>query len=239
MKYWILITGIILIITLTVFKLFINIDFYSDTILAVTAIIILIYTYETSKIREANATIASANKELLRRDKSPFVGYKIYTNPDNNLDTRFLLKNNSNYPLSARTNCNIKINEEPLQNYSSAYNGKEYWNLQYGQAKEGHFSWLDLFKAHNLIDAVERKRIMDEHPNTRQALVEGYFFRRFDNKIPNLTMDVEIYCETELGLNSYYPPVHYDYDFKRKVWVPILTSPIPHWEYLKKPDWIS
>ena len=52
-------------------------------------------------------------------------------------------------------------------------------------------------------------------------------------------MDIEIYCENETGEYSYYPPVHYDYDYFRDQWVPILESEKPYWKYDAKPNWIK
>jgi len=69
--------------------------YISEGVLGITAVIILWYTWETSKTREANEIIAKASKEASEKNKQPIVGYKVYTHPDYSYDTRFQLINQS------------------------------------------------------------------------------------------------------------------------------------------------
>ena len=237
-KYIIILLSIITIIILTICKILYNFDLYSDSILVVTALIILWYTFETSEIRKSESIIAKANEENQKRFRSPIVICKIYTNENDPLDTRVRLSNLSNYPVAVRLNCNIKIENEVLKDFSPAYDGRHYWNLQYGQLKEGHFTWFDLLRTKKLISEDEFKEIKkDSIPDKLKKSIE-IVANQFDLNPPKITMDIEVYCENEMGLNTYYPPVHHDYDFSRKIWIPILTSEKPYWEYNSKPAWI-
>ena len=70
-KHIIVIIGMILILSATIIRIFCEFDFYSDSILAITALIILWYTYETSEIRKSENIVAKANEENQKRFKSP------------------------------------------------------------------------------------------------------------------------------------------------------------------------
>ena len=52
-------------------------------------------------------------------------------------------------------------------------------------------------------------------------------------------MDVELYCRNEQRQTTYYPPIHYDYNYKKEVWIPIITSDKPYWEYNSIPSWVK
>ena len=238
-KHIIVIVGIILILVTTILKIIINFNFYSDSILTITALIILWYTFETSEIRKSENIIAKANEENQQRFRSPIVNCKIFTNSDDPLDTRIRLSNLSNYPIAVRLNCNIKIDQEILKDFSPAYDGRHFWNLQYGESKEGHFSWFDLLKQKGLISEQELKEINKDSISDKIKKSTKIVALQFDFNHPKITMDVEIFCENEMDLSSYYPPVQYDYDLNRKAWIPILTSKIPYWKYDIKPDWIK
>ena len=54
-----------------------------------------------------------------------------------------------------------------------------------------------------------------------------------------LTIDVEVYCENEMGQNTYYPPQHYDLDLNRLAIISELTSSKPYWEYDSHPSWVK
>ena len=237
-KYLIVIFSLIIIITLTILRILCLINFYSDGILALTALIILWYTFETAEIRKSEYTIAKINEENQMRLKSPSVFCTIYTNPNDPLDTRIKLSNLSNYPVAVKLNCNIKINEE-ITDFSPAYNGKHYWNLQFNEVKEGHFSWIDLFRSKDIISQDELDEVRKKTPSNRLGAAENLLNKLYNSSPPKLSKDLEIYCLNEFKLNTYYPPMHYDYNFRRKVWIPILTSDKPYWEYNSKPDWIK
>jgi hypothetical protein len=59
-----------------------------------------------------------------------------------------------------------------------------------------------------------------------------------DNK-PKLTMDIEIYCINDMGLFTYYPPQHYEFDEWKLLWILTATSKKPYWEYGVKPEWVE
>ncbi len=237
-KYLIAIIGFSLIIALTILRAFCLINFYSDSILAVTALIILWYTFETAEIRKSEYTIAKITEENQMRLKNPSIYCKIFTNPNDSTDTRVKLSNLSNYPVAVKLNCNIKI-EGNIINFSSAYNGQRFWNLQYNEVKEGHFSWLDLFKSKGLITQQELDEIRKETVMYKVDKSENLLNDLAKTSLPKISMDVEIFCINEFNLTSYYPPTHYDYDYIRKVWIPILTSEKPYWEYNARPSWTN
>ena len=111
---------------------------------------------------KANEMIAEASYEASKRNKMPSVGYAVYTHPKRTYGTRFMLMNQSVYPVSVRVRCNFKIDGESLEGFSDDYDGVNYWNLQVNQQKEGHFSWLDLHEHKGLIPNSEVKKIRAE-----------------------------------------------------------------------------
>ncbi|MCZ7601505.1 MAG: hypothetical protein M5R37_01455 [Melioribacteraceae bacterium] len=237
-RYFIVVLGLLIILSLFALRLICLSDFYSDSILSVTALIVLWYTFETAEIRKSENTIAKITEENHRRIKHPSVFCNIGTNPADSLDTRVTLSNLSNYPVAVKLNCNIKIGSSIID-FSQAYNGKHYWNLQINESKEGHFNLFDLFKNKDLISQEEFEDIRKESVPKRQERAL-WLFKEFSKSSTNkLTMDVEIYCVNEFNLATYYPSTHYDYDFERKVWIPILTSMKPYWEYDSYPKWIE
>jgi len=237
--YLIVIIGILTIISFTIVKLFCDFNFYSESILAVTAVIILWYTHETSEIRKSENIIADATKENQQRFRSPIINCSIFKNKNDPLDTRVRVSNLSNFPVAVRLNCNIKIDGEILKDFSPDYNGRNYWNLQYGEIKEGHFSWLDLFMKKGLLSEEEFQNIRENSIPNGIKKADEYLAFKFNFNIPKITMDIEVYCENEMGLNTYYPPVHYYYNFDQWSWIPVITSDKPYWEYDSKPIWIN
>jgi hypothetical protein len=203
-------------------------NFYA---LLLSAVIILWYTYETSEM-------AQASRENLKRQKRPSVVYEVYQHPQLKSQSRFKIANLSDYPLAARIKCNFKVNNRPVD-FSDAYNGKRYWNLQLNESKSGHFSWVELHEKVGLIREVDLKTYKSflhlEGKNEFAMKLKNDFY---SEKLPPLTMDVEIYCENQMGAYSYYPPSHYDYDYVRDTWVPILESDKPYWEFDLKPEWV-
>ena len=123
----------------------------SEGILGITGLIILWYTWETSEIRKAEKQIAEASKEGLERRRRPIVATTIYRNPKKVYDTLFIIRNLSEYEVAVRVNCNFKINGEIIKGVSPSYDGSHYWNMQYREEKQGHFSWLDLLLLKGLI----------------------------------------------------------------------------------------
>jgi hypothetical protein len=104
-----------------------------ELIYSLTGVTIFWYTIETY-------SIARDTKENRKRFEKPIVGLAVYPNESDSLDIRVRLVNLSNYQVAARICCVIKINEERVEDFYDAYAGKEYWNLQFKQTKEGHFS---------------------------------------------------------------------------------------------------
>ena len=210
--------------------------YISEGVLGITAVIILWYTWETSKIRKSNEIIAQANEEASKRNKMPSVGYNVYTHPDYSYDTRFQLINQSMYPVAVKVRCNFKIDGEPLEGFSADYDGTRYWNLQIKEEKEGHFSWLDLHEKAGLITQSEVVKIKTGSV-LAEKLINDYFIETLNLKWPQLTMEIELYCKNQIGFFTYYPPASYKYDYDKRVWIPTLTSDKPYWEFESKPSW--
>ncbi len=212
----------------------------TDIILSITALILFWYTWETSEIRKSNEIIAEANKEMMERANRPIVTYEVYTNKEIPYQTRFKIINLSNYPVAALINCNFKIGEKTVQNFSQDYDGSRYWNLQIGQKKEGHFSFLDIYKLANLISGDAVNGIMSGDANHVKKRNTEYLMIAFNMKDPpELTMNLEIYCKNDKGLETNYTPVKYSYEPFEMVWIPVITSEKPYWIYDKKPSWVS
>ncbi len=133
-----------IIIILTIIRIFTPFDLHSDLILAFTSLVVLWYTIETQRIRKANEKIAEATEEDQRLLRNPSAAIEIFINERDVLDTRVRLTNLSNYPVAVQLNCNLKVGDK-LINFGSAYDGKQYWNLQLKEGKEGHFRFLEIF----------------------------------------------------------------------------------------------
>lgn len=228
-NYIILIIGTISILIFTYF--FHNETFLTPIILAITAVIVLWYTHETS-------VIAKATAEQQSQFIKPTINYRIYTHQTDKIETMFKILNSSNYPVAVRLNLKVKINNEILENFSPAYDGTEYWNLQYRQKKVGHFSFLDLLLKKEQIPQNVYNNIKQNPPENRYDIAMDELSNIFNSNLPKIIMDIEIYCENEMDY-SYYPPVHYDYVYERNSWIPKITSTKPYWEYDSIPDWIN
>lgn len=206
-------------------------DVFSNTLYGITALIILLYTYETSKIRKANEITAKATEINLRLLMTPKVGLSIFTNPHDQINTRVRLTNFSAYKVSIKLDLKIKLDGK-IAKFYDAYCGKEVWNLRENNGKEGHFYWLDLLEKNRKIVKGEFSRIK-KLPNPSDRIDESERIINSLDPIPKITMDVEIYYHyleldymEELYLNKKFNYGHYTYDYKRRVWVPILTEPI-------------
>jgi len=42
-----------------------------------------------------------------------------------------------------------------------------------------------------------------------------------------------------MGLFTYYPPQHYEFDEWKLLWILTATSKKPYWEYGVKPEWVE
>ena len=176
-----------------------EVRFISEGILGITVIVILWYTWETSQIRKAEQEIAEVNKALLLKSYHPAVGYSIFTNKNVPYDTRIRLVNVSEVGAAVQLNCNLKIDGEPIKDFSPAYEGKEYWNLQIREEKEGHFSVLDLYLKSGLITAkeIEKIKVAGEPNEIRNQFHKTFVFRPNTDtpstvppKPPEISMDL-------------------------------------------------
>jgi hypothetical protein len=159
-------------------------------------------------------------------------------NPNQPVDTRFRIINHSDYPVAALVKCNFKLGDEVIPNVWEAYDGKEFWNLQYKQVKEGHFNWLDLYSNLNLFTKDEIDELKSGDYEQVKRKVTGDLILKYDfKKPPRLTMDIEIFCLNDQKENLYYPPVHYEFDPFRIGWIPNLTTKKPYWKYEIEPKW--
>lgn len=216
--------------------------FVSEGVYAITAIVILWYTWETSQIRRAEKTIAEASEEALNRAWRPSVGCVITTDPNIPHETYIEITNQSNYAVAVRINCNFCINGNPIQNFSPDLSGDKYWNLQLNGKKWGHFSWLNLFLHVGMISSQQADQI--KNSQNAAAAIQDYLIFQFNlpnpsSNPPELTMDLEVYCENERNLFTYYPKVHYKYDFNRLIWIPNITSDEPYWQLGNRPSWVA
>ena len=153
--------GSVAILALMFTGTFWKITFISEGILGITAIIILWYTWETSQIRKSEQIIAEVNNASLLKLYHPAVGYSIFTSENMPYDTRIHLVNLSDIGSAVRLNCNLKIDGKPIKDFSPAYEGRDYWNLQFREEKEGHFSILELYLRSGLISEEEIQKIKD------------------------------------------------------------------------------
>lgn len=239
--------GSIAILALIFSGIFWNITFVSEGILGITAIIILWYTWETSQIRKAEREIAEVSRASLLKFYRPAAGCSVLTNKNKPFDTRISLLNLSDIAVAVKLHCNLTVDGESIKNFSPAYEGKDYWNLQFREEKEGHFSVLDLYFKRGLISKEEMQKIKEagEPEDIRKQFYETFAFRHNEDgpsigsSIPyEITMDLEIYCRNDKEQEAYYPPVHYKFDSFRMIWIPTLTSEKPYWDFDEKPDWI-
>ena len=240
--------GSIAILALIFSGAFWNINFVSEGILGITAIIILWYTWETSQVRRAEQEIAEVSRASLLKLYRPAIGCSVFINEKKSYDTRISLLNLSDIAVAVNLHCNLKVNGEPVKDFSPAYEGKDYWNLQYREEKEGHFSVLDLYLKRGLISKDEIQKITEagEPDEVRKQFHNTFAFRPNTDVLstgpanpPEISMDLEIYCCNDKKQEAYYPPVHYKFDTFRMIWIPTLTNEKPYWDFEDKPDWIK
>jgi len=237
-KFFFIYIPTFLIILILINDLLFNPKFTSDIILGMTAIVILWYTWETYNIRKAENLIAEANNEALTRAMRPVVGFAINMNRSYPLNTIFRIKNLSKYPVAVLIKCNFKINGELISDVWNAYDGKEYWNLQYKQVKYGHFCWFDLYNKIELFSKNNIKELKRNDPEEiRKKITEAIIFKYDFEEPPSFTMDLEVYSKNDLKQTVYYPQEHYVFDLNRFTWISVLTSEKPFWEYNSKPFW--
>jgi hypothetical protein len=233
--------GAIAILTLMFAGTFWKVTFISEGILGITAIVILWYTWETSQIRKAEREIAEVSKASLLKSYRPAVGHSIFTNENTPYDTRIGLVNLSDMGVAVKLRCNLKVDGEPIVDFAPAYEGTEFWNLQYKEEKEGHFNWLGLYLKKDLISKETINYIKEAGgPEEIRRKIHEYLTFTFNmSEPPKISMDIEIYCFNDKNQTAYYPPVHYSFDPYRMIWIPTITNEKPYWEFKDKPDWIN
>ena len=227
----IVLLSILVISSFFVINIFVSCFPVSNAILVVTAIIVLWYTVETYLIR-------IANQELLYKSHRPIVGFNLVANSSNQFDARFRLVNHSEYPVAVRVKLNFKINDEIIPGIWPAYDGKEYWNLQYRQSVEGHFDILKIYAKSKLFTDLDIKDIQDITKQDKKRLIT--IEARNKNELesdPILTSVVEVFSENDKGEKIFYPPMKFQYDPYRELWVPTVTSKKPYWDYETTPPW--
>lgn len=230
----------LLFIGLFILEILFKTGFLVEAILAITAIIILWYTRETSEIRRSEKIIAEANKEIIKKYYRPIVNFCLFTNTENPFDIRFNLLNQSEYATAVQVKCTFKFKGEKIKDIWPEYDGKQYWNLQYKEEKEGHFSIFDLYFKSGLLSKEKIKELKLLIPEDAMRKMNSDLIAEYNlSDPPELSMDLELFCSNDLGFSSYYPPIHYDYDHFRRIWVPTLTSDKPYWEYNSKPSWVN
>lgn len=210
-----------------------------NIILAITAIIIFWYTWETNEIRKINQEQWQISQEQLKKSKQPVVGYKLFTNPENPILSNFVIINQSEYGVAARIKCNFKIDGNVIDDVWPEYDAKEYWNLQYKQEKQGIFSIFDLLIKAKIFTNAEKARIhVVTYSENDNREIQAQINRLKENKF-ELTSELEVYCENAEGDTIFYPTVHYNFDINRMRWIPKITDDKPLWEFGSKPNWVE
>ena len=212
----------------------------SNLILGITAIIVLWYTWETNKIREAESVIAKISSENYNRIIRPIVSYGIITNEDKPFDIGFEIQNLSENPVAALVKFIFRFEGNLIDNLWSEYNGKKYWNLQYHQHKYGHFNYLELFHNTDIFseeDIIEMKNSSKEQ--IREKVFADFMFKYGFEKLPVFSIDIEVYCKNDLQQTTYYSPVNYKLEPYKLLWIPSLTSEKPYWDYNITPEWVK
>ena len=214
-------------------KAFCGFTLLVESILCITALIVLWYTCETYLIRKAN-------QENLFKTQRPAVGYTFFTNVEKPMDTRFVITNLSDYPVAALVKCTFKSGEKPFENNWPEYAGARYWNLQFRDSKEGHFSLFDLYQRANYLsqDQIEELR-SSSWDEIYKRITENLIFEYDLKDFPRLVMEVEVYCANSLGQSTFYPPTLYYHDPFRMVWIPTVTDDKPYWKFDQEPKWIK
>lgn len=228
------------IIVFFVLDILYDIKYLSEIILSITVVVIFWYTYETMGIRKSEEEIIRINNELLSTAKNPTVHFNVFNNPQKQFDTRFKVMNSAKYPVSSKIKFNFRYNEINIDHNLKGYNGKLYWNLQKNEMKEGHFGLLQILAKTDLFTKTEIDDLKELYGPDLLKKVFSLMVMKFNfNPWPRLLLDVEVFCENEFKCNTYYPDAHYEFDFKRLIWVPTITSDIPYWEFEKKPAWLT
>lgn len=219
MKIGWIILFIVLIILIVVIDFMCPNEIPSSLILALTAIIILWYTYETHLIRKYN-------QELIKRSRRPSVGYRIYPLEKDARETGFEIVNYSDYPVAVKVYCNFRIKNEIIKNEWPAYSGQEYWNLQFNQMKFGHFNIVNLLKVKLEADEIVQLKKVDY--KTFKELVSSE--NKFSSSLSDIEMEIKIISQNSLGDEISYPIAHYKFDIARMIWISTVTSKKPYWE---------
>jgi hypothetical protein len=215
-----------------------GIKYLSEIILSITVVVIFWYTHETMGIRKSEEEIARNNNELLSTAKIPTVHFNVFHHTKKRFDTRFKVINSSKYPVSVRVKFIFRINGNIIDHNIKGYNGRLYWNLQQNEIKEGHFGLLQVISKTELFTEDEIAELKDLHSPDLLKRTFSIMTMKYDfGTWPRLLLDVEVFCENEFKEKTYYPDSHFEYDFKRLIWIPTITSEIPYWEYENRPSW--
>lgn len=212
----------------------------SDLILAITAVIIFSYTFETFKIREANEKIAKANYELLSQQRQPVVSFVFDEKSQKIANFSFHLINLSGSAVSVLVNLTIEIEGKIFEHHWPEYKGERYWNLQYQEEKTGGFDVIVLLDqiGINKGDIIKENFIFDPRDQRIRDL-ENLFKKQGISFPTSLIFKIEIFSQNATGDFVYYPSSVYNYDLSQLKLKPQVTSDKPYWEYGKKPDWVN
>jgi len=206
----------------------------SGIVLLITALIILWYTFETYLIRKKEEFVLS-------REKQPIVEFSLNLNPSNVKYVQFHISNLSNYPVSCLVKLTVKIGDKIVPVTWPEYDGKKYWNLQFRQPKQGHFSWIELLKAPGILSE-EQVRSLDNIPNLPVEYSARQFLRTTEFlKIRLLVVhiDIDVYSLDEFKMHQCYPTTYYDLDLSRCALIATLCSDHPYFDYDTVPNWVK
>lgn len=147
----------------------------------ITAALVFLYMRETYKLRDIE-------QKRLTKENSPTINLQLVLHPEIKDELLFILINTSQERLSCLVNIKYKIEfgdgNALIDNKDmdfEPYNGKQIWNLQYREKKQGHFRWSQLIENFDetiklQIKDLERKHKISEKDIKEKNLVYRKFY---------------------------------------------------------------
>ena len=167
-------------------------------VLAITLATIIKYASDTNRI-------ANATEQKWEQEMKPKLLYEIVVDSEKRADKfAFRLMNPTDYMIDAKVNCNFRIYGEPVK-YDPAYDGTHTWGLFPHQMSQG---------------TIPLSGVLGKKGKNPQQMTEE---RNASNASKQLTMDLELDFENEVGRNARIPSRRHHFDFKRWIWIPKLT----------------
>lgn len=184
------------------------------------------------------------SQKQLAQSRRPLASCTVSLHPKRLYDTGVEVVCNSTEPVAVRLKCSFRVEGVLIESVSPEYDGIMYWNLQPRLGKFGHFSWLTLYQKAGVLNASQSsclERVLTRAPDDESSVVclptdLNNTFR----SLPELTMDIEVFCENIHGEFVCFPPDQYILNPCEKLaWVAVVCHDKPYWEYDEKPAWVS